>query len=343
MQKFTTTLMLVVMASTIFSQSISRKVISPLGGSGSNSQATVSWTAGEPIVTTATNGTITLTQGFEQSTTECHCCAETEDPVINNCPDNINSCDANTFWPPPTATDNCNLVSFDRDISTTFNGQTVIYTATDEEGNQSTCQFSITIHSLPTADAGADVAINPGDSTIIGGSPTGNGGSSPYTYVWFPTTSLDSADVDNPLATPIETTNYTVFVLDTNGCAATDDLTVTVITLLTGNASDKSEEDSPHNSDVIDNDLQPVFRTTVFPNPTDARVLVEMQGIHLDGEVKSQITLFDVFGKEVYHWEVLSSPTLTHPIDLSQLAQGQYFVQCTMDGLLSYEKVVLIK
>lgn len=75
------------------------------------------------------------------------------------------------------------------------------------------------------ADAGADVAICDGQSTTIGGSPTGNGGS---TYSWSPAAGLNSTTDANPVANPSSTTTYTVTVTTPGGATCTDQVTVTV-------------------------------------------------------------------------------------------------------------------
>ncbi|PKP17074.1 MAG: hypothetical protein CVU05_16170, partial [Bacteroidetes bacterium HGW-Bacteroidetes-21] len=66
-----------------------------------------------------------------------------------------------------------------------------------------------------TLDAGADITICAGESTILGGSPTG--GSASCNYIWSPTTGLDNPNSANPVATPSSTTTYTVVAND-NGC-----------------------------------------------------------------------------------------------------------------------------
>jgi len=79
---------------------------------------------------------------------------------------------------------------------------------------------------LLTVDAGNTVEIVLGESTTLDATP-----SAPVAvYSWAPSTGLDNALIDNPAASPLETTTYTVTVTDANGCVAFD--TVTVIILL---------------------------------------------------------------------------------------------------------------
>ena len=81
----------------------------------------------------------------------------------------------------------------------------------------------------PTADAGADAEIFEGASVQIGGVTTGSGGTGVLSYSWLPTDGLDDPSSANPTAEPATTTTYTVTVTDENGCEATDEVTVTVL------------------------------------------------------------------------------------------------------------------
>jgi hypothetical protein len=87
--------------------------------------------------------------------------------------------------------------------------------------------------------AGAQVTVNPGnDATIcngqlvvLGGNPTANGGTGPYTYSWSPATGLSCTNCANPQATPNTTTTYEVIAQDAVGDADTGYVTVTVNSL----------------------------------------------------------------------------------------------------------------
>lgn len=84
----------------------------------------------------------------------------------------------------------------------------------------------------PTVNAGTNVSICAGQSTVIGGTPTATGGNpSNYVYTWSSSAGLSSTTVANPTAAPLSTTTYTVSV---NGgdvaCTATSTVTVTVNT-----------------------------------------------------------------------------------------------------------------
>lgn len=85
-----------------------------------------------------------------------------------------------------------------------------------------------------SADAGDDVTIISGNSTMLAGSA--GGGTPPYTYSWSPTAGLDDATSASPTATPTATTTYTLTVVDAAGATANDTMTVTVNPVLSADA-----------------------------------------------------------------------------------------------------------
>lgn len=101
---------------------------------------------------------------------------------------------------------------------------TTVYTVTATSGGCSASDvLTLTVNSLPPANAGTDITICSGASTSLSAS----GGT---TYSWLPATGLSSTSIANPVASPASTTNYTVSV--SNGtCSANDVVTVSVTPL----------------------------------------------------------------------------------------------------------------
>jgi len=111
--------------------------------------------------------------------------------------------------------------------------------------------MSITVHKLPTANAGSDNTATAcsGSVSNLGGnvaSPTASGTTiGNYTYSWSPTTNFgaNQSTTANPMVTGlINTTTYTVLVTDGNGCTDSDSKTVNTTAViipisLTGNTS----------------------------------------------------------------------------------------------------------
>jgi PKD repeat protein/N-acetyl-anhydromuramyl-L-alanine amidase AmpD len=96
-------------------------------------------------------------------------------------------------------------------------------------GGSNTSTQQVTVNSLPTANAGSDVAICYGNSALLSAS----GGS---IYAWGPSTGLSATNISNPSASPTSTTTYIVTVTSTLGCQKTDNILVTVNPLPTANA-----------------------------------------------------------------------------------------------------------
>ncbi len=95
------------------------------------------------------------------------------------------------------------------------------------------CSVSEDVEILPNndliADAGSGAQICSGATYILGGSPTGSGGSSntSYNYNWSPSTGLNYFDVANPIVTVSSTTiTYSVTITDNLGCTAQDNVTI---------------------------------------------------------------------------------------------------------------------
>ena len=110
-------------------------------------------------------------------------------------------------------------------IGTTRN---VVLTVTSSNGCNAVYNHAINITQNPTANAGPDKEVCEGGSTAIGGSPSGPSGSS---FLWTPNLYLNSNTVANPISTPPVSITYTL-TTTINGCTKTDQVTVTVNTLL---------------------------------------------------------------------------------------------------------------
>ena len=95
------------------------------------------------------------------------------------------------------------------------------YTVT---GTLFACESSLDLNvdlEEPVADAGADTTIFFGESAILNGS----GG---VGYTWSPAATLANSNTANPIATPLETTTYTLTIETELGCIAMYEVTVFV-------------------------------------------------------------------------------------------------------------------
>lgn len=90
----------------------------------------------------------------------------------------------------------------------------------DELGCQADEEVSITIDPLPLVDAGPDRRVAAGGSVLLMGAVTG--GTPDYRFAWSPAPSLDDPAALQPRASPWIPTDYTLTVVDANGCRASD-------------------------------------------------------------------------------------------------------------------------
>lgn len=97
-----------------------------------------------------------------------------------------------------------------------------------EAGNEAGCKITgeifVDILPLPQIAATADPeTIFEGESSQLSATNAVN-----YAYTWTPENSLDNSTISNPIVSPLATTNYTVNVVDENGCKNTATVTVNV-------------------------------------------------------------------------------------------------------------------
>ena len=84
-----------------------------------------------------------------------------------------------------------------------------------------TLQVIVTIDPLPMADAGPDASIIAGDNYSINGTASG-------TFSWTPTDGLSCTDCEDPVATPLVNSTYTLSAVNDFGCRAEDSMVITV-------------------------------------------------------------------------------------------------------------------
>lgn len=107
---------------------------------------------------------------------------------------------------------------------------TVFYVnVTDSTGCSVTDSVTVTVNSLPVADAGPDVQLCLGDTAQL----QATGGTA---YSWTPSTGLSATNVSDPFAFPLVDTEYIVTVTDVNGCQDSDTVQVTVLSAPTADA-----------------------------------------------------------------------------------------------------------
>jgi trimeric autotransporter adhesin len=82
--------------------------------------------------------------------------------------------------------------------------------------------INVKFHDIPAVSAGDDLAVCKGSSIQL--SATGSG-----TFLWTPANVLNNAAIQNPLATPLVTTTFTVNLTDQYNCKNSDQVVVEVL------------------------------------------------------------------------------------------------------------------
>ena len=193
-----------------------------------NCDNNVSVVASPPLGTVFMAGTTTVTYTATDASGNVSTCsfdvtvADTEGPVLTNCPMDMTvpsgvACDTIVTWIEPTITDNCDnnvTVVVSPPLGTAFvaGTTTVTYTATDGNGNISICSFDITV----TDTEGPIIMDCPMDITL----PAGNNCSA--TALWDMPTATDNCDPSPTITCNISSGN--TFSVGTTPiiCTATD-------------------------------------------------------------------------------------------------------------------------
>jgi gliding motility-associated-like protein len=103
-----------------------------------------------------------------------------------------------------------------------------ILTVTDANGCSASDTAEITYYAYTVEATATPSTVDKGDTSQL--NVTVTGGSGNYGYSWTPVDGLDNPVIQNPLATPLDTTTYTVTVTDLNtSCVAGTDTTTVVV------------------------------------------------------------------------------------------------------------------
>lgn len=102
--------------------------------------------------------------------------------------------------------------------ATTYNIQLI---ATNSSGCADTIQHTVEAYKIPVIDAGSDAMVCKGSGKTLAASGADS-------YSWSPSTGLSCTLCPNPVASPSDTTRYTVTGTTIHGCSSTDEVIVNV-------------------------------------------------------------------------------------------------------------------
>jgi hypothetical protein len=190
-----------------------------------------------------------------------------------------------------------------------------IVTVTDAEGCSST----------QTVSVGNASAITLGSSTVTGNNSTSNpdgsatvvveGGAGGFSYSWNTTPPQTTNTATNLAFGP-----YTVTVTDANNCTANFTVTVPNFTALKENVASNS--------------------VSVYPNPTNGIITVKIDNLQLNN---ATIKVINLNGQTVYANTLRTFANGTSSIDLSNQANGVYFVQIVSEKQVITKRIIKAK
>ncbi len=147
---------------------------------------------------------------------------------------------------------------------------------------QTVVEFKITQPEELVVEIGNDVTINVGESVTIGSLNSVSGGTPDYYYNWNPDSYLTGQGQLTAEVSPIEDTEYTLYVSDSRGCSATDNIAVTVIP--SSSTNNIALEASPG----------------IYPNPATHYFKIN----NIEGLSRAKVSLLTLTGKIIYSEEV---------------------------------------
>lgn len=104
---------------------------------------------------------------------------------------------------------------------------TAVYTVTGTDGHHcftDTVNIRIRVMPLPEVNAGQDVEIWAGETTVL----NGTGSSDVQQWTWLPQKYLSCADCPAPVCTALASTNYVLRVKNQDGCMASDTVAIKI-------------------------------------------------------------------------------------------------------------------
>lgn len=115
-----------------------------------------------------------------------------------------------------------------------------VVTVQDAAGCESVDSVLLDLNPSLFASAGNDTVLCQGAQVVLGGAPSGSGGSGAFTYSWTPSAGLNNASAANPTASPSASGSYVLTVQDGVGCDAKDTVVVNLHPALFADAGNDS-------------------------------------------------------------------------------------------------------
>ncbi len=215
------------------------------------------------------------------------------------------------FWTPTTGLNNANIANpiASPAFTTTYSLQYM------ENGCISEADaITVTVLGRPTVDAGDSVETCPGVPVQLQAQATGVPG--PFTYTWLPTTGLNNPNIQNPIASPTQTTKYYVYA-SAQGCEGNIDSVVVFV------------KPAPFvDADTTDSEYHICQGDTVY---LPGKVTSVLQPVHVRW-----------WANDANHNQWLSDSTIANPFVVPQVSTT-YYLQAEAGGCISNLDSVFIR
>ncbi|TDW52832.1 gliding motility-associated-like protein [Flavobacterium sp. 270] len=252
-----------------------------------------------------------------------HVTADTQAPAFTCITDQLLSCNTKVI-PDYTkmifATDNTDpnpkIIQNPVAGSTYQEGMTIKITVSDKYNNSTFCNFQLNTNPV-MVDAGDDEQITEGQTVQLEAISLEKG-----SYKWMPILGLNNSKISNPIASPLETTTYTVIFKNEDGCETEDSVTINVLPL------DKDETKygfSPNNDGI--NDVWEIDDITQYPN--------------------NEVLIYSRWGDLVYQTQGYNNTTnvfngtanRSRNLGANQLPEGTYFFEIRVNQPHHFKKL----
>lgn len=252
-----------------------------------------------------------------------HVVTDTHGPVFTCLGDQLLSC-ATTVIPDYTqliaATDDFDPNPIVKQIpaaGTAFQeGMTVKIEVSDHNNNVTSCSFKLNSNPV-IVDAGDDEQIDEGQTVQLDAITPETG-----TYQWNPSEGLSKSTIANPVASPTETTTYTVIFRNEEGCETQDSVTITVIPV---DKDDTKYGFSPNNDGI--NDVWEIDDITQYPT--------------------NKVSIYNRWGDLVFQTQGYNNTTnvftgvanKSKALGANVLPEGTYFFEISVDQPHHFKKL----
>lgn len=212
---------------------------------------------------------------------------------------------------------------------------TYTLTVTDSRGCVDNDEVTVSVFPAPRITAPREVSICRDQGRRL--EVTASGGKKPYRYEWTPATGLSNSTSARPVANPIQTTTYTVAVIDANGCRAFTTITVTVLPCNKADAGDDADlcsgDDHRLGPAVIDTLYGAIYRWSPATGLSNSRTAAPLATpAKTTRYVVQKTNRYDCITRDTVVLRVSARPSVSAGKDVNLCAGGLGELRATVKG-----------